>query len=371
MGKPLKIVHVETGRHLYGGALQVVYLLRGLQQQGVHNILVCPEDSEIASAAASLADVRTMPCRGDLDAAFMFRLLSLLRREKPDLVHLHSRRGADLWGGLAGCLSSIPTVLTRRVDNPEPSWWAAIKYRLYDHIITISDGIRRVLLAEGIPDSHLTCVPSAVDNHRFKPGCIDRSWFEQEFGLKGDTRVIGVVAQLIPRKGHRHLFSILPALVNEFPMLRVLIFGRGPLEAELKKSVEQMGLTSVVRFAGFRNDLERILPCLDMLVHPAEMEGLGVSLLQAASCGVPLIAFASGGIPEIIRDGENGFLVPVGDTEVLRKRIKVLLEHPGMGEAMGIRGRIIVTEVFSLEAMVRGNMEVYRLVLGDMTRETG
>ena len=105
------IVHVETGRYLYGGPLQVYYLLRGLTARGVRNILVCPQGSAIAHAAAEVAEVRAMPMRGDLDVGFIRRLRRLLRAERPALLHLHSRRGADVLGGIAARLAGVPVIV--------------------------------------------------------------------------------------------------------------------------------------------------------------------------------------------------------------------------------------------------------------------
>ena len=101
----MNIVHVETGRHLYGGGQQVLWLLDGLNRRGVQNLLVCAEDSALADAADDAGiDVLSLDCRGDLDLRFARRLRSLIDARKPDLVHSHSRRGADTFGGRAARL---------------------------------------------------------------------------------------------------------------------------------------------------------------------------------------------------------------------------------------------------------------------------
>lgn len=361
---PLTVVHVETGRHLYGGALQVYYLLRGLTARGVRNVLVCPEGSAIAQAAAGVAEVRTLPMRGELDLAFIGRLRRLLRAEPSALLHLHSRRGADLFGGIAGRLEHRPAVLTRRVDNPEARLAAQLKYRLYDRVITISEGIRKVLLSEGVPEAKLYCVRSAVDTEKFRPGCRwDR--MREAFELDADALVVGMAAQFIERKGHRCLLDAVPTVVGASPRARFLLLGRGPLEPALRQEVQQRHLADKVRFAGFREDLERILPCIDLLVHPAEMEGLGVALLQAASCGVPIVATAAGGIPEIVRDGVNGLLVRPRDPSALAGAMVRLLSDREARQRLGAAGRRIVEDEFSIRAMVEGNLRVYDRLLDE------
>ncbi len=358
----MRVLHIETGRHLYGGALQVRYLLEGLRTLDVDNILVCPRGSDIAAAAQPFATVCESPMAGDLDGRFFFSLVQAVRKTRPDLIHVHSRRGADLWGPVAAGVCRIPAVLTRRVDNLEPTWWVNLKYRSYEKIVTISEGIRRVLLEEGVPREKTVCIPSAVDAEIYRQAC-DRNWFHREFSLPPDARSIGVIAQLIERKGHRYLVEAAPQILRTYPQVRFIFFGQGPLREELVRLCKEARLLENVIFAGFREDLPKIIPCLDLVVHPALMEGLGVSLLQAAAAGVPIVAAAAGGIPEIVRDGINGFLFPPGDAEALAEKTCLLLSNPDMCEQFASRGEEIVSEEFSIQAMVQGNMGIYLDIL--------
>ncbi|MEN8175413.1 MAG: glycosyltransferase family 4 protein [Pseudomonadota bacterium] len=359
----MKVLHVEAGRHLYGGARQVLYLLEGLAARGVVNGLVCPVDSEIAGhASPHVRDLLAVPMRGDHDLPLINRIRRLIRESRPDLVHLHSRRGADLLGGIAARLEGCPCVLSRRVDNPEPHWWAGIKYRLFDHVITISEAIREVLVKEGVPGYKVTCVHSAVSARAFQHDC-EREAFNAAFGVMGGGPVMAMIAQMIPRKGHRYLLQVLPALAGRFPGLRLILFGKGPLRRELEGEVASGGLQEFVYFAGFRDDLNRWLPCLDLVVHPADMEGLGVSLLQAAAAGVPLVASRAGGIPEIVRHEENGLLVAPGNTDELLSALDRLLEDARLRDIFGTEGRRLVQTEFSVDAMVEGNLGVYQALL--------
>ncbi len=359
----MKILHVEAGKHLYGGARQVLYIVEGLAARGVTNLLACPAGSEMARQQPAGTRVVAMKMGGDGDLGMVSRLASLIRAEKPDLVHLHSRRGADTWGGLAARLAGVPCVLSRRVDNPESRLAVAIKYRLYDHVITISEGIRQVLLSEGLAPGKVSCVRSAVDATPYLVP-VDRAAFCAEFGLPADALVAGVVAQLIPRKGHRYLLAALPALLARHPALQVLIFGQGPLEAELRAEVEAAGLSGAVRFTGFRHDLPRWLGGLDMLVHPADMEGLGVSLLQASAAAVPIVTSSAGGLPEAVQDGVTGILCPPGDVTALAAAIDRLAGDAALRARFGAAGRARILAEFSIDAMVDGNLRVYRQVLG-------
>jgi len=358
----VKILHVEGGRHLYGGAFQVLHLVRGLAARGHRNLLACPRGCALAEAAAPFAEIHGLPMHGDADLLMVGRLYRLIRASRPDLVHLHSRIGADVMGGIAARLAGVPVIHTRRVDNPEPRWLVALKYRLHDRVIAISDGIGQVLIAEGLPSAKLRVVRSAVDHERYAAPA-DRAAIRARLQVSADAFLIGVIAQLIPRKGHRFLLAALPELVAAHPEIQVQFFGQGPLADELQHRIDAAGLGDHVRLSGFRDDLPEILPALDLVVHPALMEGLGVSLLQAASAGVPIVASRAGGIPEAVREGENGLLVPPGDVAALRAAIGTLLDDPERRRALGAGGRALMAREFSIDAMVEGNLAVYRELL--------
>lgn len=358
----MHILHIEAGRHLYGGALQVLYLLTGLSSRGIRSHLVAPRKSAIAERARDVADkVHEIPIHGELDPLFPLRIHTILRRDRPDLVHVHSRRGVDLWGGLAARSLGIPAVVTRRVDNPEVPILARAKYGLYERVITISEGIRRVVLAAGVPTWKVICVRSALAGDWGGP--CERKWFQDAFSIRDGELAIGTIAQFIPRKGHHILLRAAKRILEHFPDTVFLFMGKGPLAKEIKEASMALGVGDRFRFLGFRNDLPRILPCLDLVVHPALMEGLGVSLIQAAACGVPIVATRVGGIPEIVRDGDNGILVPPGDSLAIEEAVIRLLKDRSARVRLGRRGRLLVEKEFGLDHMVEGNLQVYREIL--------
>ncbi len=357
----MKILHVETGLHLYGGAQQVAFLLRGLTDRGVQNLLACPPGAAIGQHfAGSAVKVLDVPCGGDADLGFVFRVRRILRQHQPDLVHLHSRRGADVLGAIGARLADKPVVLSRRVDNPESRSWVACKYRLHDRVIAISQGIAEVLAAEGVPASKLRVVRSSLDPKPWQQP-EPRATLLAEFGLPTDVLVIGIVAQLIERKGHRVLFDALRTLPDR-ARLRVICFGQGPLDESLRREAADLGDT--VRFAGFRKDLNRWVGALDLLVHPALMEGLGISLLQASAAGVPIIACRAGGMPEAVADGVSGVLVEPGDVAGLAAALSALVGDPALRAKLGTQGRTRIEREFSVKAMVDGNLAVYDELLG-------
>lgn len=360
----MKIMHVELGRRFYGGAGEAAYLINGLAKYPGKHLLVCVEGAEIIGAITNPdAKVIPLPMAGDHDLFFTGRIRRVIREHRPDVMHIHDRRG-DFQCIIAAKLEHLPIIYSRRIDNP-PKWLSLnFKFPLSDTIITISDGIRQVLMKAGVAEKKLACALDAVDTEVYLPVC-DREDFAQKFKLEPGTQTLAIVAQMIPRKGHAVLFRALADVLEKHPKVQVLVFGRGPLEQDLRKLAQASHLQNNVRFEGYRNDMASVYPCIDLLVHPAFMEGLGVSLLEAASCAVPIVACRAGGIPEIVRDGINGYLVEPGDSKGLALAINALLDDPARLAEFGAAGRKLVLERFSIPHMVEANRRVYVELLGE------
>lgn len=365
----IHIVHLETGRHLYGGARQVLLLMRGLIARGHRSTLVCPADSDIAAAARQLGlSVRGVTAGGAFDVGFVWRLTRLLREIRPVLIHVHSRRGADTLGGIAACLSGVPAVLSRRVDSADPYGFGRLKYAQYRRIIAISSCIREQLATCGVSAAKLRLVRSAVaavaDTDR-----ASRQAFDDVFGLSADDFPIAVVAQLIPRKGHRFFLEAVALLRAAHPGIRAVLFGIGPLQAELAAQVTALGLERNVQFVGYHHDLERFIGHFKLLVHPAEREGLGVGVLEAQAAGVPVVGFRVGGLVEAVADGKTGLLVSPGDVSALAAAIGRLIEDDGQRMRFAAAGPERIRNEFAVDTMVDGNLAVYRELLGELVSE--
>jgi|SaaInl5LU_22_DNA_1037371.scaffolds.fasta_scaffold15144_1 glycosyltransferase involved in cell wall biosynthesis len=360
----MKVLHIEMGKHLYGGARQVAYLIDGLNKEGIESILLTPKSSAIAAEVSALGNkVIEVSYSGDLDIRLAQRVKKHVLDLDIDLVHVHSRRGADIWGGVGSKWAGVPAILSRRVDNPEGIRSIKHKYALYAQVITISEGIKEVLIENGLSPERISCVRSAFiakDSQHPMP----RAEFLQRFHLPANAFVLATVAQLIPRKGHELLINCLVDLLGKHTNMHVLFFGDGAEKAALAKMIETLGLSNRLQLVGFHDDLNILIGNIDLLVHPAYTEGLGVSLIQASAASVPIVASNVGGIPEIVRDNENGLLVPPGDQEALTAAIDRLAGDKEFRNQLGARGKQIAEKEFSVEIMVKGNIEVYRKVLG-------
>jgi glycosyltransferase involved in cell wall biosynthesis len=358
----MRILHLESGRQLFGGARQVLQLQAGLAPLGVAGTLVCPAGSAVGLAAAAQGlEVVTIPLGGDLDFGSVSRLRQVLRRLQPDLLHVHSRRGADFFGALAAAATGTPALLTRRVDDPAVPLLGAAMYRRYHGVVGISRAVVAQLAAAGVPPHRVTRIPSAVDVAHWHPTWSDAR-FRQEFGLPAAGPVCAAVTQFIPRKDPRLLLAAWNLVRQQWPDARLLLFGSGGQEARLRR----LAGPGVV-FAGFRPDLPHFLGHVDLLLHAARREGLGLALLEAQAAGVPVVAAAVGGVVEAVEHGRTGLLVPVGDAAALAAAVLALLGDPARRRALGAAGRERVVREFSPAAMAGAYRSLYQDTLATVT----
>ena len=356
----IKVMHVELGRQLYGGAKQVEYLINALPEDIMTSYLVCASDSAISHIPAPGCIKHPVPYSGDTDLRFPFRLYRLVKRLEPDILHIHSRRGADVWGGLVSSLCGIPAVCTRRVDNKE-SALAAVKYRHYKAVVSISRGVHDVVSrhCKQIPQP---VIHSAVDLNDFRYS-KDAEWFREKYDIPANHKVIANFAQLIPRKGQKDLIMAMQAVMARRQDVTCLLFGKGKQQAAYQQLADDSGAGKNIRLCGFTSDVPRILPNIDVMVHPAYAEGLGIILLQAGACKVPMISCPVGGIPEIIHNEKTGLLVEPGDPAALAREILHLLDDPAEARALGENAFRHVQQHFSIAAMADAYTRLYKSLL--------
>lgn len=359
----MSVIHLETSRHLYGGALQVLYLAQGLQERGVQSVVMVPRGSEVAHAARKRwLRVEEFPYRGEGDLLALPLMAWRFSRADVELVHLHSRRGADTFGAVAAYMARAPMILTRRVASREIGWIVGAKYGLYRRVVAISAAVRDVLVEQGVPADKISLVPSAVDASDWQaPRSVAER--DREFDLEAGVPAGAMVAQLISIKGHWVLVDALAILKSRGVALNVVLFGRGRLERNVVALAEAAGVAGQIRFAGFRHDLHQWLGSFDFCVHPSFREALGVAVLQAGAAGIPVVGARVGGIPEIVKDGKTGLLFPPGDAGALATAVARIAGDSEAARAMGRRARERVETLFSIGAMVEGNLDVYREVV--------
>jgi glycosyltransferase involved in cell wall biosynthesis len=358
----VKILHLETGRHLYGGARQVGYLLDGLEQFAVQNILVCQPGSPLA-AKTNVAACIELPVSGDVDWSLKRRLRRIIREHKPEVVHVHSRRGADIWGGRAAKAEGVPALLTRRVDSTEPRFWLRWKLRPYTAVAAISRAVYMQVHPVCRAPRKMHLLHSAVDSQLFRPDETARARLIECYGLPENARIAGTSAQFIARKGHDLLLPVASRVREQVPEFRLLLFGQGPLREQFEQKVAATGLGDTIHFCGWEQDWPSLLPGLELLLHPARREGLGNVVLEAMASGVPVVASDVGGITDPIDLSVDGLLLPPDDVDGWSRAAINLLGDRKERERLAYQARRTVEQRFTI-----GNMAMHYVCLYDDLR---
>ena len=366
---PLRTLHVNTERGWRGGEQQMAYLTEGLRRRGHAVRLVVQPDGEAAPRLEAAGfDVDRCRMRGEADPLSVVALARRMRAWRPDVVHLHTSHAHAL-GALAARFAGRPrpaVVVSRRVDFSiyRRSFLGlnGFKYRHgLDRIVCVSEAIRRVLLDDGLDPARLAVVRSAIDPERVRGAA--RVDVRARLGLPAGAPVVLAVGALVGHKGHRHLVDALPAVVAAVPEARVVVAGEGPLRDELLAQARALGVAGALVLAGQVGDLPGWFADVDVLAMPSTEEGLGTSVLDGMAAGLAVVASAAGGLPEMVRDGVEGRLVPPGDAGALAAAVVALLRDPVARRAMGAAGAARVDAEFRVDRMVEGTLAVYEDVL--------
>jgi glycosyltransferase involved in cell wall biosynthesis len=192
----------------------------------------------------------------------------------------------------------------------------------------------------------------------------DRVAARARFKLPSDTPIVGTVGRLVPVKNHRLLIEAFSRIHQEMPETHLAILGDGPLGESLATHAADLRLSNDVSFVKSSPSAEIFLRCLDVFALSSESEGMPLTLLEAMAAGVPAVATGVGGIPEVIENGADGYIVPASGPEPLARTISSLLSHPGEAREMGMRGREKVKRRFNAERTVRETERIYSDLLG-------
>ena len=283
-----------------------------------------------------------------------------------DVVHLHS--GVWAKGALASRSARVPATISTLHGLAyaegwltEPfRWWGALNS---DLIVAVSAPLRRHLIERTrIPEAKVTILHNGIDTSRFAPG--DRSgMLRSRFGIAPDVHVIGCVARLDPVKNHALLLASLKQVLASCPQTRLVLVGEGPLRQALEAQVKEMGLCATVIFAGGLADTGPIYRDLDVFVLASLSEGTSISVLEAMATGLPVVATAVGGTPDLLANGACGLLVPSGDATAMADALIRVLRDGDLRAKLARAGRTRAVSSFSQSAMVVAYEELYRSVL--------
>ncbi len=371
VSKPWRILHTESSMGLGGQEYRVLNEARGMEQRGHRAILAIPRNSQITFLAEQKGLSYEATPSGTLAWSYLiFTYLRIIHRHRIQIVNTHG--SLDSWAAsLAGRLSPLKPIIIRTRHKSTPisqTWRHQWLYKHLPHgVMTTSERIRKdMVMSQALDPAQVRSVPTGVDLEVYSATNI-RGNLREEFGLAHDAIVLGTVAFLRDYKGIHLCLDAINLLRHSVPNVRFLVVGEGPEGLRLREKAEALGLQQHVHFAGFRSDVHQVLAALDVFVLSSTAgEGVPQAVTQAMAMGVPVVAAAIGGIPEVVIHEKTGMLVPENNINALTHCIQVILNDVALREKVIREAKALVAQSYSLDRMLDSVEQFY----GEMLQAT-
>ena len=317
---------------------------------------VCEAGIRILRVPALVRD--TAPIR---DLLALCALRRLFRERQYDIVHTHTSKAGFL-GRLAAARCAVPIVVHTPHGNIFDGYFSKTTTRIFiameryaarrtDRIIELTPGGIEEHLAQGIGHrEQYTAIFSGIDVTPYEDAVARRDETRRALGIGPEVYLVGAVGRLEPVKGFAHFIAAARIIAARLPNARFIVAGDGALASELRAQAADLG--DRIQWLGLRNDVPDLMAAMDVFVLPSLNEGMGRVLLEAGAAGTPCVAASVGGVPDIVRDGETGILIPPRDPGALGEAVCVLERDPERRRAMGRAARAAVVPAYGLDQMV-------------------
>jgi glycosyltransferase involved in cell wall biosynthesis len=269
----------------------------------------------------------------------MPRLLAEARRFGAEIVYSSQQTWDCYAAGVISRLLRIPQIIHLHYTvGPWLGWSTLRMLRRCERVVTVSEFIRREALGHGIAEGRIVPLLNALDLPP-APAPERLGALRRELGLEPGQRIAAIVSRIDPGKGHLDTLAAFAAAVEQLPDARLLVVGEGTIRAAVEAEVQARGLRNKALLLGFRKDVNDLIGLVDVFVHPSRKDPCPLGVLEAAAAGKPVVAYADGGLPEIVADGLTGILAPTGDQAALTEALLRLLRDPELARRMGAAGR--------------------------------
>lgn len=304
-------------------------------------------------------------------------IIRVINSENIDIVQTHLIE-ANLWGRISALLSRKPLICkTEHAILPLLLKNGSFRQKGYlmvnkildmfsDRIIYVSEGQRKIINKGKCNPYKQIVIHNGVDEKRFSINKT-KKYIQNIYGFSDKDIVIGSVGRLVPHKGHSYIFNAVKEVRNKHENVKILIVGHGPEEERLKELGRALELDPII-FSGERDDIPELMRSMDIYVHPAFHEAFGITIVEAMFSELPVIATNSGGIPEVVIDGETGILVPPKDSNPIKNALLKLIENPTLAKSMGEKGREVAASKFSGKRYARDMEKLYTSLIEDRKR---
>ncbi len=353
---------VDLGRDFRGGQHQALLLLQGLRERGHAPELLALRDSLLAARAKEIGSpVHVVDPRGRRLAAAL-QIRKLLREGRFDLIHANEPHAlTSAW--LARAHRAVPVVISRRIALPISQGFISMaRYRSAARVIAVSHFVEQSVIRSGLPASQVLVIHDGVPI----PAQISqeqRDSARRRLEIPRGAPCIGNVAAFVPEKGHALLLEAFAKLRVQFPACILLLRGAGPELSKLQAFAQQLQVGDAVKFLPPSTDIETIFSATEVFAFPSHEEPLGSALLAAMAHGLPVVAIARGGVPEVVSHAQNGLLVNDLDSEALASSIAKLLSRPEDASRLGKAARETILTSFSANKMVEETLRSYENLL--------
>ena len=362
-GSPLRILQLYPKADFFtGAAIQLRDLAAGLVARGHHVTVATPPSDVWPERCRTIgAEHVSLPMARPWDPRAAWRLATLIRSRRIQIAHAHKGRARTL-AVLAGLMGGRAVLVLNRgvsfpVTGPRRVGYTT---RRVHAIVAVCESIKRGLVANGVPAAKIEVIYSGTDLERFRPG-VDGAPIRRELGLDREDVLITQIG-VRSWRGWKELMAAMRTVAARRPRARLLFVGAPPARVvEIAEHARAAGLGDRVLALGHRDDVPAIL-CASDLVVDASWAGLGItgSIREALACERPVVATAVEGMPELVRNGETGLLVPPRDPAALAAAILALLDDPTAALTMARAGRKRVEAHFSLRAKIDAIETLYR-----------
>ena len=360
----LRIAHVDTGRTLRGGQRQMLALAEGLRKRGHEQLVACLEGSTLELQAQREGfRVFSLPANDPWHAFGILLWRQRLQDWAPHILHAHDGRGQTLaW--LASLGLPVRRVASRRVTFfPSDRWTYRLKYGHTCHaVIAVSENIRELSVQAGVPRERIEVIPDGIELPMQLPGTSAREQLRTSWHCAKDDFVVGLLGASTAEKGHDTALAALPLIVERVPKLKMIFAGGETSPSGHTKTGVAALADARVRDVGAPENIAYYFPGLDLFIMPSRAEGLGSSALWAMAYGLPVIATRVGGLPEIVVEGETGWLIPPDSPQALAEAIFQAAQDGERLRAFGRNGRKRA-EGFSADIMVARTEALYHRLL--------
>lgn len=364
IGKPWRILHTESSLELGGQEYRVLDEAWGMKKRGHEVILAIPKGSKMTFLAQQKELSVELTASGNVAwLSLVSTYWRIIQRNRIQIVNTHG--SLDSWtASIASRLSPFKPIIIRTRHKSTPisqSWRHQWLYKHLPHgVMTTSECIRKNMITSQRLDPTRTCsVPTGVNFGIFNRTKTSED-LRKEFGFDKDSIVLGTVAFLRDYKGIHLCLDAVALLRKIFPSIKLLVAGDGPEGIRLQEKAKVLGIQDNVYFVGFRPDVHRVLATLNLFVLPSTAgEGVPQAITQAMAMGVPVVAAATGGIPEVVQHDVTGLLVPANDVNMLTNNLLRLIEDDALRARLGCKGRELIVRSYSMESMIDKIEDMY------------